>query len=310
MAVRVAFLGNDRWSAPSLRALAATDDIEVGLVVTREPRPAGRGNRLARTPVAMVADALGLPLAEVTTVRVGEGRGALEASRPDVLAVVAYGELLPPDVLGLPAIAPVNVHFSLLPALRGASPVQHALLRGLRVTGVTTMRIDAGLDTGPILLRREVPVRDDDDAGSLGDRLASIGGELLVETVRGLVAGTVSGTPQPSEGVSVAPKLGARDRVLDWSRPAEDLRRRVRALSPRPGASTTFRGRPLKVFRVEVVGGAGAPGAILGVDRAGIVVGTGDAGLRLLEVAPAGGRRMEAAAFARGRRPVPGELLG
>src|SRR5918996_2611159 len=186
--MRVAFLGNDAWPVPPLERLAGSGH-EVAVVATRAPRPAGRGRAPRPTPVAEAARRLGLPLREVETVRSGEGLEALRGAEPDVLVVVAYGEILPPDVLASPAVAPVNVHFSLLPSLRGANPVARAILEGEATTGVTTMRMDEGMDTGPILLQRPEAIRDEDDAGSLGDRLSAIGGGLLVETLDAMAAG-------------------------------------------------------------------------------------------------------------------------
>ena len=307
--LRVAFLGNDEWSVPSLEALAGSAH-DVALVVTRVPRPARRGGALRPTPVAAAAIRLGLPLAEVETVRSGQGFERLEASAPDVLVVVAYGELLPPAVLRLPKIAPVNLHFSLLPRLRGASPVQTALLLGLDTTGVTAIWMDEGLDTGPVLRRREEPIRADDDADSLGSRLARIGGEVLVETVDGLAMGTVSPVPQDSSQATIAPKISSEDRRLDWSKRATALVNLVRALSPDPAAVTTFRGEPLKVFRAEAVGEGGEPGVVVNVAKEGFTVGTGEGGFRPLEVAPSGRKRMSASEFVRGFRPVGGERLG
>ncbi len=262
--------------------------------------------------MAGAARRLSLPLREVETVKSGEGLDMLVAAAPDVLIVVAYGEILPTAVLGLPRIAPVNLHFSLLPDLRGASPVQHALLRGLDRTGVTTIVMDEGLDTGPVLLRREEPVRPDDDAGSLGERLARLGGEVLVATIHGLAEGTLTASPQQGEP-TLAPKLKPGDRWLRWTEPAEEVVRRVRALSPDPAASTRFRGDVLKVFRAGVHQGS-APaleaGAVVGVDGDALVVAAGDGAVRLEEVGPAGRRRMTGAEFARGHRPDPGERLG
>ncbi len=307
-ALRVAFLGNDPWSVPSLKALARSRH-DVAVVVTRVPRPGRRGQGPAPTPVAEAARSLGLPLAEVETVKSGSGFEALAAAAPDVLAVVAYGEILPAAVLNVPTIAPVNVHFSLLPRLRGASPVQTALLLGMDETGVTTIRMDAGLDTGPILRQLEERIGAEDDAGSLGARLARIGGDLLVQTLDDLAAGRVTPVPQDDARATFAPKLGPADRRLDWNEPAPAVVDRVRAMSPDPGATATFRGQALKVLRAQAVEGSGEPGEIVHVDEDGFVVATADGGFRPLEMAPAGGRRMSAADFARGHRPVRGERL-
>ncbi len=306
--LRISFLGNDAWSVPSLEALARSAH-DVVLVVSASPKPAGRGNELRPTPVAEAARDLGVPLAEVDTVKSGPGFKALAVSQPDVIAVVAYGEILLPNVLNLPRIAPVNVHFSLLPSLRGASPVQTAILLGLEKTGVTTIVMDRGLDTGPMLMQREEPVRPDDDAGSLGARLAEIGARMLVETVDRLASGPVAPLPQDHSQATFAPKFGPEDRWIDWSAPADVLSRLVRALSPEPSATTRFRGERLKVFRATAVEATGVPGVIVDVTNEGFVVATGRGGFRPLEVGPSGRRRMTAAEFVNGHRPVSGEVM-
>jgi methionyl-tRNA formyltransferase len=305
-ALRVAFLGNDPWSVPSLEGLRRSRH-DVVAVVTRVPRPGRRGQGPAPTPVATAARTLGLPFVEVETVKSGHGFDVLARAKADVLAVVAYGEILPAAILNIPTIAPVNVHFSLLPMLRGASPVQTALLLGMDRTGVTTILMDTGLDTGPILRHRSDPIGEDDDSGSLGDRLSRIGADLLVETLDDLSAGQASPIPQDDSLATYAPKLGPADRRLAWSEPAGTLVNRVRAFAPHPGAAATFRGRPLKVLRAQAVEGAGQPGVVTDVDENGFVVATAEGGFRPLEVAPAGGRRMSAADFARGHHPVRGE---
>ncbi len=310
--LRVAFLGNDAWSVPSLEALSRSRH-EVVLVVTAAPKPAGRGNRLTGTPVAASAGGAGLPLAEVTTVRSGPGFDLLSASAPDVLVVVAYGELLPPEVLELARIAPVNVHFSLLPELRGAAPVQHALLTGMSRTGVTTIHMDAGLDTGPVLLQQATPIHPGEDAGSLGARLAALGADTLLRTIDALAEGSVASRPQDPDLATFAPKFGPGDRVLDWTRTASSLVNLVRALAPEPGATTTFRGEGLRVLRAEAVEGSaarGGPGLILLADKRGFVVGTADGGFRPGVVAPAGRRVMSVGDFVNGYRPRAGERLG
>ena len=307
--LRVAFLGNDRWSVPSLLALSGSDH-QVVIVVTAAPRPAGRGNELRPTPTAEAAREAGLPLAEVETVKRDAGWDALATSRPDLLVVVAYGEILPHGVLDLPRVAPVNLHFSLLPALRGASPVQTALLRGLEVTGVTTIVMDAGTDTGPVIAQRAEPIHPQDDAGSLGARLATIGADLLVETADLLAAGDAEPQPQEESLATFTARIGPDDRVLRWRNAARDLVNLTRAMAPEPGASTTFRGAGLKVLRAETLAASGAPGTIVETSREGFVVGTGDGGFRPLELAPAGRRRMTSSDFVNGFHPVVGERVG
>jgi methionyl-tRNA formyltransferase len=306
--VRIAFLGNDPWSVPSLAAVAGSSH-DVVAVLTRVPRPAGRGGERRPTPVAEAARALALPLEEVETVKAGPGRESLVRATPDALVVVAYGEILPGEILRVPRVAPVNVHFSMLPALRGANPVARAILEGRTVTGVTTMRMDEGMDTGPILLQQEEPILDRDDAGSLGARLAEIGGRLLVETLDGLADGTVRERPQDEPGGSMAPRFTTDDEWLDWSEPADRLWRRVRALAPEPGARTRFRGRILKVIRAHPRPGRGEAGAMF-EDRRDLVVAAGEGVLVLDEVIPEGRRPMAGGDFIRGQRPEPGERLG
>jgi len=318
--VRVAFLGNDPWSVAPLRALAEADDLDVVLVVTNPPRPAGRGSRLTPTAVADAARELDLPPLEVDRVRDGEGFDALSELQPDAFVVVAYGEILTPDVLDIPRLGAINVHFSLLPRWRGAAPVQHAVLAGDEVTGVTVMLMDEGMDTGPILTTEETRIAPDEDAGTLGARLAELGAALLVDTLRGFDAGTIEPTSQDHTAASFAPKLKPEDRTIDWESAAEAIVRKVRAFGPDPGASTTFRGQPLKVVRAGVqevhgsmLADAGLihPGDASVGPQGGILVGAGSSSrVELLEVAPTGRKRMNAADWARGARLQRGERLG
>lgn len=308
--LRVVFLGNDEWSVAPLEAVAASGH-ELDLVMTRGPRPGRRGTGVVPTPVAEAGTRLGLPVAEIETVRSGPGFDRLAAARPDVLVVVAYGEIVPGRVLDVPGVGPVNLHFSLLPELRGAAPVQRAILEGMTVTGATTMLMDEDMDTGPILLQVEEAILEDDDAGSLGARLAAVGGRLLADTLDRLAAGTVVPRPQDHARATVAPKLRAEDRWLDFTESAEALVRRVRALAPEPGATTTFRGRTLKVLRARALEDrSGPPGAVLAPGRDGFMVGTASGALAPVEVAPEGRKRMTGGEFVRGFRPEEGERLG
>lgn len=314
MAIRVAFLGNDRWSVPALDALAGAPDVDVALVITNPPRPAGRRSRPRSTAVADRARTLGLPLSEVDGVR-GEGQAAIEAARPDAIVVVAYGEILPAESLDLPPLGAVNVHFSLLPRWRGAAPVQRAILEGDEVTGVTIILMDEKLDTGPMLARSEMPVAPDEHAGSLGARLARLGASMLVDALRALAAGTAKPQPQDSSNAVYASKLLPAERELDWSAPVEAVGRRVRAFAPAPGAFTTFRGKPLRVLRAlpETVGGLEGPPrpGRIGVRSDGVpVVEAREGVVLLLEVAPAGRKPMTGAEWARGARLTAGDQLG
>jgi methionyl-tRNA formyltransferase len=311
--LRVVFLGNDAWSVPTLEALAQAGDVDVVLVVTNPARPAGRGSKLTPTPVADAARRLGLPLAETETTRDEGFLERLRALTPDATVVVAYGELLSPDVLRVARLGSMNLHFSLLPRWRGASPVQHAILAGDPVTGVTVMLMDEGLDTGPVLASGAVPIRSDDDSGSLGERLARSGAKMVTEVLHGFAIGEPF-TPSPqgaSSSEPFAPKLGPADRVVDWHQPADAIVRRIRALAPDPGATTGWRGEDFKLLRAEEAATMeGDPGTVVEADPNGVTVAAGSGAVRLLEVARAGRRRMSGGDWARGVHDVVGERLG
>jgi methionyl-tRNA formyltransferase len=315
--MRVSFLGNDHWSVAPLRALSDASDIDVDLVLTNPPRPAGRGSHLTPTAVADAARTLDLPLLEVDRVRDGGGFDALDELEPDAVVVVAYGEILTPDVLDIPRLGAVNVHFSLLPRWRGAAPVQRAILEGDEGTGVTVMLMDEGMDTGPILATLETPIGPEEDAGSLGARLAELGAPLLVETLRGLDQGVIEPRSQDHTAATYAPKLLPEERTIDWSQPADAIVRRVRAFAPAPGAVATFRAGRLKVLRaaperVEADVLAAMPKRAeirLSEDETPVIHGLGGDAVVLLEVAPAGRRQMTGAEWARGVRIQPGERL-
>jgi methionyl-tRNA formyltransferase len=313
--MRVAFLGNDVWSVAPLRALAEAPGIDVELVLTNPPRPAGRGSRLTPTAVADTARSLDLLLLEVDRVRDGEGFDALDELEPDAIVVVAYGEILTPDVLDIPRLGAVNLHFSLLPRWRGAAPVQRAILEGDEATGVTVMLMDEGMDTGPILATVETAIDPEEDAGALGARLSDVGTPVLLEALRGVDEGTLEPRSQDHTAATYAPKLLPDERTIHWDEPAEAVVRKIRSLAPDPGAVTTFRQGRLKILVGRAEPGPGhmpadgpGPGAIERWDRNPRVrawPGT----VELLEVAPAGRRRMSGAEWARGARIQPGERL-
>jgi methionyl-tRNA formyltransferase len=298
-----------------LRALAGAPSIEVELVVTNPPRPAGRGSQLTPTAVADAARALDLPLLEVNRVRDAEGFEALDLLEPDAIVVVAYGEILSPDVLDIPRLGAVNVHFSLLPRWRGAAPVQRAILEGDEATGVTVMLMDEGMDTGPVLATVETAIDPDEDAGSLGARLAELGSPLLVETLRGLDEGAVAPSSQDHTVATYAPKLLPEERTIHWDEPADNIVRRIRSLAPDPGAVTTFREGRLKVLVARAIDewertvDPSVPGVVERWDRDPLVRAW-PGSVELLEVAPAGRKRMSGEDWARGAKIQPGERLG
>ncbi|SOE03297.1 methionyl-tRNA formyltransferase [Blastococcus haudaquaticus] len=266
---------------------------------------------MSRSPVAETADAAGLPVLQPRSPREPEFLEQLAALAVDCAPVVAYGALVPQAALDLPAHGWVNLHFSLLPAWRGAAPVQHAIMAGDEITGASTFLLEAGLDTGPVFGTVTEPVRARDTAGDLLERLAVSGAGLLVATLDGIADGSLVAHPQPAEGVSLAPKVETADARVDWALPAHVVDRRVRGVTPAPGAWTTWRGDRLRLGPVVPVADAVAlePGGLL-VDADGVLVGTGRGAVRLGDVQPAGKRMFPAADWARGARPAAGERVG
>lgn len=309
--MRLLFAGTPEVALPALEALLDSPH-EVVAVLTRPDAPAGRGRRLTPSPVRTRAEEAGVPVLTPRSMREAGVREQIEALEVDLAPVVAYGALLPPDVLDVPVHGWVNLHFSLLPAWRGAAPVQHALLHGDEVTGASTFRIEEGLDTGPVYGTLTETVRWDDTAGTLLDRLARAGAGLLRATVDGIADGSLVPVPQPPDGVSHAPRLVTDDARVRWEHPALAVDRRVRACTPAPGAWTTQPdGSRLKLGPVRLVPERTdlAPGQVA-VSKDEVLVGTGTHAVRLGSVAPAGRRMMPAADWARGARPADDTRLG
>jgi methionyl-tRNA formyltransferase len=306
--MRLVFAGTPEVAVPSLDALLSSRH-DVVAVLTRPDAPAGRGRRVAPSPVAVRAQAAGVEV--LKPARLPDALDRLRQIGPDCAPVVAYGTLVPAPALGIPRHGWVNLHFSLLPAWRGAAPVQHALLHGDDVTGATVFRLEEGLDTGPVLAVMTERVQPRDTAGFLLDRLARAGAGLLVTTLDALERGEVVARPQPSTGISYAPKLTVADAQVRWERPAFAVDRQVRACTPAPGAWTTWRGERLGL---DPVSPAEATGLAAGEVRAGrreVLVGCGDGqAVRLGEVRPAGKRAMPADAWARGVRGLDGTTFG
>ena len=308
--MRVVFWGSPEFAVTVLDAVLASRHAVVG-VVTRPPQPTGRGRRLRPTPVAELAVDRGLPLLSPRRPRGAAFERELAALGGEVFVVAAYGAILPPEILTLPPQGALNVHASLLPAYRGAAPVTRALLDGRTETGVTIMRMEPGLDTGPICLQVPTPIDAADTAGTLTCRLAEIGGRAAVEALDRLDAGTLTETPQDAARATWADKVSGAEAEIDWTLPAQAIERATRAFDPWPGAWTTFRGERLKVFGAPVVGDApdGSPGEVLAVGPAPLVRAGGGA-VTLALVQPPGARRMTGAEWARGRGVRPGERLG
>lgn len=295
--MKVMFAGSPAPAVPVLGALLASRH-EVALVITREDRPRGRGRQPVPTPVGQAAEDAGIPLLKPASINAPESLDVMRATGGGALVVAAFGQILRDDVLdGWPCI---NVHYSLLPAYRGAAPVERALMDGVTETGTTIMLMDAGLDTGPIIESVPVPLARDDDAGSLLMKMAEASGPALVRALDALEAGSLASTPQPGEGASIAAKITDEDRPIDPRRTAVEIRNQVRALSPHIGATLGVDGQVFKVWRVKPTNAAAVPGLVR--DSGRVVLGTASGGLEIVELQPPGKGRMHADAFLRGYR--------
>ena len=273
---------------------------EIALVLTQPDRPAGRGLRPTPSAVKRLAAERGIPVRQPTKLKDAPELEEIRGLRPDALVVAAYGLLLPPALLEAPRFGALNIHASLLPRWRGAAPIQRALLAGDRETGISIMQMDAGLDTGPVLLKNPLPIGADDDAGTLHDKLATLGARAIVEALQEVTMGRARAQPQPRDGITYAAKIDKREACLDWSKPASQLERAVRAFRPVPGAYATLEGEAIKVWRAEALPQDAQPGS-LRVEGEKLVVGCGKGSLAILELQRAGGRRLGAADFLRGR---------
>ncbi len=306
--LRIIFMGSPAFAVPSLGRLVA-DGHALPLIVTQPDRPAGRGQALRPPPVKVAAEQDGLRLLQPEKLSEPDVLPTLAAARPDVIAVVAFGQFLPRAVRELPPLGCVNVHASLLPKYRGAAPIAWALITGEIETGVTIMRIEEGMDAGPILLQRAIPIAPEDDAGTLHDRLADLGASTLADALRLLAGGAAAWTPQDEALATRAPKIRDEDCRLELCGDPAALVNRVRGLAPAPGAYLLWNGQRLKVLRAEGRSGVGASGTILGIESRGLVCGTGVGALALVDVQPEGKRRMTGAEFARGQRLRAGDRL-
>jgi methionyl-tRNA formyltransferase len=302
--LRIIFMGTAELSCASLEKLCAGRNFSVAAVVTQPDKPKGRELKLTPSPVKILAEKFQLPVLQPLKARDEGFISGLRTLQPDVLVVVAYGQILPQAILDLPKFGCINVHTSLLPKYRGAAPIQRAIADGETETGVTIMKMDAGLDTGPVLSMRRTPILPADDSQVLHDRLAQLGAELLVETIPGYVAGEILPQPQPLQGASYAAKIKKEDGQIDWDDPAEKIFNRLRAFTPWPGAfsflQTNDRPQLLKIWKAGVAVQSGGAGEILSADKHGIVVGCGKDALRILELQREGGKRLTAQEFLAG----------
>ena len=308
--MRLVFLGTPAFAVPTLEQVVAGGH-QVQTVITQPDRPRGRGQQLAPSPVKSAALRLGLPVYQPERIRRPEAIEQLRELAPEAMVVVGYGQIIPQSVIDIAPLGILNVHASLLPRYRGAGPIQWAIANGETRTGVTTMRIDAGLDTGDMLLKDETEIGPEENALELGGRLAEMGARLLVRTLEGLAAGTISPEKQDGTQATYAPLLKKEDGVIDWNRPAAEIHNRVRGLQPWPGCYTKFRGQGLHVWRSRVAaasGTGGAAGAVSGVRP--LTVSCGNGSLELMEVQMEGRKRVPAADFANGQRLTENEILG
>ncbi len=297
--LRVAFAGTPDFAVPPLEALRASGHELVG-VLTQPDRPKGRGQQLAASPVKQAAQRHGLTVLQPQSLKNEAARAEVAALRADVLVVVAYGLILPQAVLDLPRLGCVNIHASLLPRWRGAAPIQRAILAGDAETGISIMQMDAGLDTGPVLLKRRIPIGENDTGGSLHDKLAALGAPALLEALEGLAGGTLRAEPQPSTGVTYAEKLQKAEAPIDWSRDAIAIERQVRAFNPWPVAETRLAGEQLRIFMARAQNedsNDAAPGTVVAARDDAIVVACGHGALRITELQRAGRRPLGARDF-------------
>jgi methionyl-tRNA formyltransferase len=315
--MRLIFAGTPEFARVALERLHGAGFV-IPLVLTQPDRPAGRGMKLQASPVKQFAQAHGIDVAQPRSLRLdgkfpddaAHARAAIEAARADVMVVAAYGLILPQWVLDAPALGCLNIHASLLPRWRGAAPIHRAIEAGDAVTGVTIMQMDAGLDTGDMLLVERLPIAAGDTTATLHDRLAVLGGRLIVEALEMAACGGLPRTPQPAEGVTYAHKIDKAEAQLDWWQPAAVLERRLRAFDPFPGATASLAGEPLKLWRGQVLAGgaaAAAPGTVLAASPQGLDVATGDGVLRLTELQRPGGKRLAAAQVLQGLAVAPGQ---
>jgi len=302
--MRIVFMGTPVFAVKSLEACLSLG--EVVAVVTQPDKPRGRGQEVSFSPVKELALARGLPVLQPVKIRGTNFADELRALHADVAVVTAYGKILPQDVLDAPRRGCVNVHASLLPRFRGAAPIQWAIAAGDEKSGVCLMQMDAGMDTGAVIDRAELPIAADDTSASLHDKLSELGGEVLKRSLGRYVDGALQAVPQPSEGVVMAPMIKKEDGRLDWSKSARELERRLRAFTPWPGAFCTFDGGLLKVSRAAVGTGAGTPGTVLATSAEGVEVACAEGSLKLLTLQPEGKRAMTAQEFLSGRKVVVG----
>jgi methionyl-tRNA formyltransferase len=305
--MKLIFAGTPEFARAALASIIEAGH-EVVLVLTQPDRPSGRGMKLTPSPVKEEAQKRGIPVYQPPSLKDPATHAAIGSAQAEGMVVAAYGLILPQAVLDMPARGCLNIHASLLPRWRGAAPIQRAIEAGDGETGICIMQMEAGLDTGPVLLEKRLPIRETDTAASLHDRLAVLGGQAIVEALANL--DQLAPVIQPESGVTYAAKLSKEDARIDWRLPAAQLARKIRAFNPVPGAWTQLNGEPLKIWQAEALQGSGQPGEVREAAQGRLTVACGEGQLRLVELQKAGARRMDAAAFLAGVKVTPGLLLG
>jgi methionyl-tRNA formyltransferase len=304
--MRLVYMGTPHFAVGPLRALAAAGYV-LSCVITRTDKPAGRGRTLASPPVKVAAQELGIAVLQPKRVRDPEFIGTVRTMAPDVIVVAAYGQILPGEILALPKFGCINIHASLLPAYRGAAPINWAIIRGEHETGITIMQMDEGMDTGAILMQERVSISPEDTAGVLTERLATLGAKLITDALPLLASGKLVPVAQDGTRATMAPLLKKADGLIDWDLPALDLHNRIRGLSPWPGAYTYLDRKLVKIIATEVVVGPGEPGMLYERNNTSLEVGTGRGLLRVLNIQPEGRKPMTAGEFLRGHRGIAGK---
>lgn len=307
--MRVVFMGTPEFAVPSLKALIESED-EVSALVAQPDKPKGRGLKPSSQPTKIIAEEHGIPVLQPSKIRTEEFLNELGNINPDLICVAAYGKILPKTMLDLPPFGCINVHASLLPKYRGAAPINWAIARGEKVTGITVMQMDEGMDTGDMLLRREVPIDPDDTGETLSGKLSVVGGRLLIETIAEMKKGTLRPVKQDESLATYAPMLKKEDGRIDWRRTAEEIRNLIRGMLPWPGAYTYLNGKLLKIYRAAVSEGEGKPGEAVSAGQGVLRVMTGAGALDILELQLEGGRRLDSRAFLAGRRIEAGTVFG